>query len=316
MNIEIISKLLGGGLLASPDVYEAISTPLIKSSELGISQRNLSYWRKEGLFIHDSNFEKHEHIRFSFIEYVWLNIIVELRKYDISFDVIKLIMNSLTVKIPFSMFIENPEALELSIKNLSENDRIEALNILHDPETINILNDPDAVKEIDELIDMNGLTIFILYSIINQCHLSFLVNLEGNVYPFSLNFLEDIQKDENFQEFYQKTHIAISVTEIIKGYIKGANLELCSGKLRLISDREAEIIKILRNNKLSSMTIHFDDNSQLNLIEVEEKYDRVKKEARLVDLIMSHGYQTIEIKTQDGKIVHCKNLKKIKYTKA
>jgi ADP-dependent phosphofructokinase/glucokinase len=63
------------------------------------------------------------------------------------------------------------------------------------------------------------------------------------------------------------------------------------------------------------MTIHFDDNSNLKLIEVEEKYDRVEKEARLVDLIISHGYQTIELKTQEGKIIYCKNLRKIKYDK-
>jgi DNA-binding transcriptional MerR regulator len=306
MEIDKINKLMGGGFRMAPEVYEAITTRLIKSSELGIDQRTLSHWRKEGLFIFDTEFEKHEHIRFSFVEYVWLNIIVELRKYDISLDVIRSIMELLTVKVPFSLFLENPDFIDKALKKLTDIEKKEFLNAVHDPEII---------EEADATFEITGLLFLILESITEQHHISLLVNLDGEIFPFSFNMIEDLQNEDDFKRFYQKTHISISISEIITRFITGANLDFCSGKLRLITDREAEIIKILRSEKLISMTIHFDDNNKLELIEVEKKYDKVKKEARLVDLIMNHGYQTIEIKTQDGKIVHCKNLKKIKYDK-
>jgi hypothetical protein len=304
MLFEKIEKLIGGGILSAPDVYEAICAKQLKSNELGINQRTLSHWRKEGLFIFDTDFEKHEHIRFSFIEYVWLNIVIELRKYDIALDVIKTIKDGLTIKIPLSEIIKSPDLVDQVISNLPEEDRIEARNFYHDP---------NALKEADASIESTVLLLIVLESIIHQCHISLLVNINGEYFPFRFDQIEEIQQDEDFIDFYQKTHIAISISEIIAKYITGANLNFCTGKLKLITEREVEIIKLLRTEKLNSITIHFDDNSNLKLIEIEEKYNKIEKEARLIDLIVKRGYQTIELKTQDGNIVHCKNVKKIKY---
>jgi hypothetical protein len=62
------------------------------------------------------------------------------------------------------------------------------------------------------------------------------------------------------------------------------------------------------------LTVHLDEKKSIKLIEVQEKYNKIDKEARLLDLVLKDGYQTIELKTQNGKIVHCKNLRKIKPT--
>ena len=54
-----------------------------------------------------------------------------------------------------------------------------------------------------------------------------------------------------------------------------------------------------------------DKKSQIELIETtcEEKADNAK---RLSDLIMKNGYQDITVKTQNGKVILCKNTRKVK----
>jgi len=304
MKFEKLKKLLGAGILAAPDVYEAITAQQIKSRELGINQRTLSYWRKEGLFIFDTDFEKHEHIRFSFIEYVWLNIVAKLREYEIALDVIRTIKEGLTFKIHFSEIIKNPESVNRILGKLPEKERGEALDVLHDPE---------AIKQADRLIKFNVLLLLILESIIYNCHISLLVNIEGDFFPMKFDDIEKFIEDEDFINIYRKTHIAISISEIITTFIKDVDLTLSSRKIRLISDREAEIIRLLREENLDSMMIYLDKSNNIKLIETEEKYDRFDKESRLIDIILTHGYQTIELKTQDGNIVHCRNLRKIKF---
>ena len=303
MNSEDIKKSIGAGIQAAPDVYEAILTRQIKSKDLGIKQSTLSHWRKEGLFIHEKDFEKHEHIKFSLVEFVWLNIIAEFRKYNVAFRVIRSIKKILTFKILLSELMEDFNINELANKKLPEHIAREVQDLLHEPETI---------KQAEKSIEYNALIALIQDSIIYETQFSLLVNSAGESHAFRSDMIEQLLDDEELRVFLQKTFISVSISEIITRYLKVADLKFCSGKLRLISDREAEIIRILRDEKISSMTIQLSDNNTIQLIELEEEYNRIEKESRLIDFIIKNGYQTIEIKTQDGKIVHCRNLRKIK----
>ena len=85
-------------------------------------------------------------------------------------------------------------------------------------------------------------------------------------------------------------------------------------KISLLSADESTVIQTIRDEKVTSVKITKDDSEEIDIIE-EVRTGRVDKETRLMDLILSNGFQTIEIKTQNGTIVHCKNQIKNKVKK-
>jgi hypothetical protein len=80
-------------------------------------------------------------------------------------------------------------------------------------------------------------------------------------------------------------------------------------KLALLTQEEVKILEVINQENIKSVTIRYGQNSKIELLEVT-KVQKIDKRARLLDFIMTHGYQEITIKTQDGEIVYCENKKK------
>jgi len=159
---------------------------------------------------------------------------------------------------------------------------------------------------------MNLLSLLLAEAIVKRKHMALMVTPDGGIYPFSLEDLDELNQDDSFVQFLEKTYVSVSLTEIIKKFISDFDIKSSSNKLMLINEREAQLIKLLHEEKLESLTVHMDDCNVIQLIEAKKSYDKLDKESRLLDLIMKNGYQTIELKTQDGRIVQCKNIRKIK----
>jgi DNA-binding transcriptional MerR regulator len=303
MGYQEISRFLGQGLMASFDVYEVINEKLINSNQLGISARNLNYYKTQGLFFPDTVFEKHEHIKFNFTEYVWFNMILELRKFDIGIGVIKEIKELFEYGFPFGEFMSEASQSEKFMTKLPEDVKEEFLEVMHSNVDWN---------EVEKQVPVNLLSLFIVEAIAKRKSVSFLVNRDGEFYPFSFDDFNELSKDDSFLKFIEKTYISISITQIIKRFISNFDLKLSTNKLMLLNDREAQVIKLLQDGEMESLTVHLDENNTIQLIEAKESYNKLDKESRLLDLILKDGYQTIELKTQDGRIVYCKNIRRIK----
>ncbi|MBN1181059.1 MAG: hypothetical protein JXB49_02150 [Bacteroidales bacterium] len=303
MGYKDISRFLGQGIMATYDAYEAINERHIKSSELGISARNLNYYKTQGLFFSDTSFEKHEHIKFNFTEYVWFNIILELRKYDIGVSVIKDIKELFEYGFPFGEFMSEAMQSEKFMNRLQKELKEEFIELMH--------SNVDWT-EVEKQVPVNLLSLLIAEAITKRKSVSFLVNREGEFYPFSFVDFNELSENESLLKFLEKTYISISITQIIKKFISNFDLKLSSNKLMLLNDREAQVIKLIQDGELESLTVHLDEENAIQLIEAKESYNKLDKESRLLDLILKDGYQTIELKTQNGKIVYCKNIRRIK----
>jgi DNA-binding transcriptional MerR regulator len=296
-------QYFGKGIFAAPEVYEAITKKQIKSNVLGISPRILNYWKNKGLLLYDPPYDKHQHILFSFEDYVWFCIINELRKFDLKLSIIKEIKESLFFPIPVDELLQEPKFVDEVIKKLPENKKVEFLDLIHNPIMLN---------ELKESLIISLLSLLIIQAIIHRQHVALLVNYDGEVLPLPYNEIEKWLDDSLYINFIKKTHISVSLSEIIIRFITDNESELSHSKFQLISEREAEILRLLREEKLDSLVIHFGKDNSISLIEIQEKYNKVDKEMRLVDLIFKNGYQNLELKTEKGQIVYCKNIRKIK----
>jgi hypothetical protein len=78
----------------------------------------------------------------------------------------------------------------------------------------------------------------------------------------------------------------------------------------MISNEEMHILNLVRTENIQSVEIRL--NSDSKNIEFITYTEIIKPEVnkRLNELIMRNGYQEITIKAYNGRIIHCKNIKK------
>ncbi len=303
MGILEIKDLLGSGLMETYDAFEAVSERFIKSTELGISPRLLSYYKTQGLMFKQTAYEKHEHLVFNFVEYVWFQIVLDLRKFDIGLSIVKEVRELLDTSVPFDEFMGEARYSKKLLKMIPDEVREEFLEVIH--------SDVDW-KEVEAQVPMNLLSLMLVEAIVKRKHMGLMVSLDSQVYPFSLEDASELNRDDSLRRFLEKTFVSVSITEIIKRFIENFSPKISSDKLMLLDEREAQVISILHEQNVESLTVHLDDKNVIQLIEAQEIYNKLDKESRLVDLIIKNGYQTIELKTQEGRIVQCKNIRKIK----
>ena len=71
--------------------------------------------------------------------------------------------------------------------------------------------------------------------------------------------------------------------------------------LGLINEQELEVIKSLRNGDLQELSIRFDKNNKINLIQ-ETKQQSIDPEKKLAEILLKGGYQDLTIKAEKGSI--------------
>lgn len=101
------------------------------------------------------------------------------------------------------------------------------------------------------------------------------------------------------------------MNEILGDLVRSLGDLKCSEKIPILTKNEATIIQLLRGDNISKIEIRYKNNTKPEIIEVTSN-NEINEKARLSDLIISRGYQTIKIKTQKGHAVYCENTIKYK----
>ncbi len=271
--------------------------------QLGVTHRALILWDKEGL-LHSTS-EKGKWRRFDFFELVWIKIISKLRDFNIPIKTIRKLKENILVPPPLTA----PAVVDMIIENAlyyaPAEKKTETREILSNKKLI--------IKELTPVL-IPLLFLYIMDVILLKSHFALLVNLKGDFFPFKEFYIEEIQQVQGYYEFIHKSHVSVSLSEIIANFLIDEDLELTQNKLAILTEAEAQIINTIRKEKLIYLKIRFNKENNIDLIEAT-KSQKVSKEARLIDLIMSNGYQDIEIKTENGNIVHCINTRKEKLRK-
>ena len=274
------------------------------ATQVDVSHRWITFWDERGLL--PSITEKGKWRKFSFVEYVWLKMIIELRKYHISLDIISRLKESLFESLSAMDYFDNPELLEGILLRIAPEDQKEAVK--------QILADKEKIFAEIQQITITPLYLLVLDAILLRSHIAILVNYDGVYIPFKEFYFEDFYKHNDFRAFIHKSYVSISITEIVSDFIRENDLVIIAGELTILSDQEAQIIELIRQRKFKSLKVRFNDDKDISMVEVTDA-ETPDIEKRLIDMIMKEGYHEIVLKTEKGKLVSCENTRKIKLNK-
>jgi hypothetical protein len=272
-----------------------------KRSELKLDPRVANHWSDKGLFPNKQ--ETGAWLIFNLSEAFWVKIMVKLRKFNVSLEVIKKIKEDFFTE---PKIIFKPEEKDFFIQKIKESEMFNEL-ILKDVGDEEIWASILKIKLSDfELMIQSILIQRKPYFIILDNHDKVLLIEESNLLS---------QTDESYLDDYyeitKKSHIRISMNEILGDLVRTLGDLKCSEKIPILTKNEAKIIQLLRGDNISKIEIRYKNNTEPEIIEVTSK-NEINEKARLSELIISRGYQNITIKTQNGHAVHCENTIKYK----
>ena len=281
---------------------DLIRNPKYRRKDLEIEARTLNHWDKMDLLLNKN--VTGAWYTFSLSESFWLKIIQKLRAYNLPLEIIKQLKDYLN---SHSTVEENTkiddDLAEFFLSKDASLTRKEFEKYFKSEEFLDFFQKLKPTYLENILLDL----------IVTRSDIRILINEFGevNFYKAENNFL-DLENQKKLNEFLSKTHLNISLYEIIKELVKDLGEDECSEYHNILSKDEAMVLKLLKQEDISKVEISFNDKTKKAESIKITKTNSVSNLSKVQDLILRNGYQDISIKTQKGKVVHCTNTTKYK----
>lgn len=202
--------------------------------------------------------------RFSFLELFWLQIVKELREFGLAIEKIR--------KVKYYLFSPN----------------------IIDDKPYDEFYYQKFYDDTGRVDSFNYLGYAIIQTIMLKEDMNIYINKEGQCYVLPVSNIHNPSY----------SYITISLMRMLIEFISDIrNLENAQG-VGLISEKEKEILNIIRRGEYRELLISFKDREPIKIIGSKEI--TVEKGHRLEELIVKGGYQNIQVKTRKGEIVYAK----------
>ena len=289
-------------------MFKALSETPFRATDTGVHPKLLADWNRNGLLI--TEHEKNKRHDFTLSEFVWIKLIEKMREYNFSLNFVRSFREELLSyqQVNQMDLVSDPIMLQAILESLPIEYHDMARAALAQPETVKkMLNQlPFDFKKIT-FLDTVVCTALLL-----KKPISFLLDHNGQGTIFSpIMFEEDAISKEDYFEMLSQTHVSISVTEALAEILAHAPTEKISGKLQFLTDSETKILIALKEKDVASVKVRFDQIGEADLLEICKR-ENVDKRTRLMEMILSKGYQDITLKAANGEIVFCENTRKVK----
>lgn len=309
LNRKNIDFLLDGVNGFSVFVYLfTIQKRLFTVNDVGVSSKTILHWKKMGLLLDNYTVKANGWAKFNFVDYLWLQVVKELRNLGVSLEIIKKVKETLIDGTkPTKSFEEYRQDVDVS-------------------STYRMGNDDEKNEVADFLYSQNQVARH-FSQLMTSC---IMAKENGQIIVFSNGeaYFKMDREDILFKQYYSgkgdddydndtcvpaytlkyQTYICVSVTELILKYLILDTNKLKIPLLPLLSKEEKEILEFVRKDKVVSVTVR-KKNGKINLLEATEQYKPAELNARLTELFLKEDYQDIEIKKENGYAIFKRTVK-------
>jgi DNA-binding transcriptional MerR regulator len=274
---------------------------------LDISARTLQSWYDSKLLPYDILNEKRH--RFNFVELFWLNMIIDLRKFGLPLNTIRIVKSQLLREFSLDEFIKElsfDEAINiLEIFNLWEEDKKEVFH-----KWFKELKNNKEVIPFNELLESDFPPLTDLFLILVQIMLAeekFFITISD------LGQVEEFKKDEASQLLVYlgyKAKIVMPLSSFFYQYVEDIkNLDFLQG-MGILNRFEIDLIKVIHRGEFDKVTVKFKDKKA----EMLEFTKQVKQAdlGKINNIVARKKYQEIIIKTESGDIRYANVTQKVK----
>lgn len=222
------------------ELFILVNEPRFFVKDTGIKYRVINHWDEKGLIKYFRANEL-DNRKFSFINFIWIKVVDELRSMGISIDILKNITNEIYTCIPIETILEiQAENLE-SLKKLNYEDKDELIEFLKSGEY-------KQVKNNEQNINFNLLQLLITEAINSRNSVSIIVYKDGSWLPF-VKQNEHLYDAELIHKMEFSSNIRVNLTEIIFNFLAEDYFGVYTTELKLFTPIEKYLLSLSRQGK-------------------------------------------------------------------
>lgn len=268
--------------------------------------RLLNYW-SEGINLLPPQEADGKRRKFSFIDLVWLGIVLELRSYGMEKETIAVLKEELLVSADYATLLktikEKREELEMTMR--------ESLGLTE--AGIRDMLDTIVEKQREEQKqEFSLLATYVYYVIGREAPVQLLVSKEGHhqLRPIDVSDRDLPPLEEGP---FATSYLTLSLNGIMRFY---AALPLVTQPVKnmFLTERERQLIEETRKEGVKSLTIRFKGGRMEQLESTKQK--KVPIEARLTEVLIKGGYENLVVTTEKGRIVSVEQTTKKRFDTA
>lgn len=273
------------------------------SEQLGLSYRQISNWANNHLIPFELAISRWH--SFSFIEACWIKMVSELIDLGLPIAAIKAMTCEIAKVFDTREILKSEERVEV-VKDVLSGDELS--------------NFGDFVQSSDfdystKQFASTQFGLLIMQCIMTRSPLFILVSSAGNFFLVDQPSLNVPEFRDEYEHFKEKTHISISLNQIITSVlpipIQGEQKFYNS----ILSKEENDLMDILRSNlDADQMNIRLKKgkyDKTIDLVELQ-KTEKIDPLARIAQLFLKDGYEEVSLITEKGIIKSVKRKRKIK----
>lgn len=252
------------------ELYGIITKESLSVKDTGINYRVINHWDEKGLIRFARN-SSEGYRKFSFVDFIWIKVVNELREFGVKLPDIQKITSDLYEPLPMKDFIEN----------FAQN-----LNILQEYEgkedLIDFIKSGEYKNADYSLFEFNYLQVLIAEAIATRKPVSILLFKNGEWFPF-IHERENAYPEELLYKKEYASHISVSLTDIIFRHIVEDELTTYLDGIHIFTDNELTVIKHLKDEDYNKIVVVLKDKAA-GLIEIKkgsDAKDRIMKIIRL-----------------------------------
>jgi DNA-binding transcriptional MerR regulator len=274
------------------ELYELLTDKHFTVKDTEINYRMVNHWDKMGL-IRFGRASKEGNRKFSFVDFIWIKVVDELRNFGVKLPFIKNITEQVYAPIPLvEMTKQLLDHADLFKHHLNKEQLVEFIKA-----------GKDARKNLKENINFNYLQALIIEAIA-EANLVSLVIFEDGEFLFYIKNKEAVYPKEVLDRIQAGSQVRISLSNIIYKHITGNALLHYTKEFKLFNAKEIKVLDVLNEGNYKKISVLFKTRTSEPL-EIKKSKTTI---AEITEIIRQKEYRDFVITDKHNKELRLKDL--------
>lgn len=278
------------------DQYNILSHEKLSVRDVGVSTRVLSHWNDKGL-IRFSREHAESNRKFSFVDFIWLKVVTELRSFGVQLSVIKKITDTIYEQVPLMELLKNYAAyLDAAEKYKDRPEKDEFVNFFKsgDYKTSGIEH---------SLFEINYIHLLIVEAISSNKQISLIVFNDGEWFPY----IKDSEHTYSTELLYKKdsqSQIRVNLTELIFKYVLEDCLLDYVNSIQLFTFQENRLLYFIREKNYKKVFVFFKSKKR----EALEIVNDAMAQQKIIRILREKEYREFIVIDRDNNEIRIKEI--------
>jgi DNA-binding transcriptional MerR regulator len=274
------------------ELIETISRKNISAKTIGVSYRTICHWDDKGI-IRFSREHADANRKYSFVDYVWIKVVKELRAFGVEIPIIQKIVKEIYAPIPikdiFGVLAESKLALPSSFDLLEDDDeKAEFLEFLKSGEYKTA--DFSAIEK-----QFNYLHTLVAEIISTKKPVSLIVFKNGDWFPYIKENEHLYTEDLLYKKEYE-SQVSVSLTNLVFSFMLEENMESFSKEVNLLTPQEIKILDVVAKGNFKKVLVLYKSkkNPPLEILKSEQA------QAELIKVFHKKNFREFIVTDNEG----------------